>query len=735
VVPIEEEGGVVTQKPRSISIPAVRQLLLSAFTAETLPRFCRDRPTFQPVLVRFGPRHGLDDMVEEVIDYCQTQLLWDELLSEVQQANPRQYAQFEDQLYGKAAATGAPAHAPARVRSKWPWEPPRPSWFWPAVGGVVVALVVILVLIAWPPDPGRYATPTAAPATKAPTQPPSPEPTDELVRVPELRGELCRRVGGELDDADLRLDGEPSWQADSEVPYEQVIQTEPPADTEVERDSAVQVVCSLGPERSVPNLVGWSERDAVQELENCNQEPCFETRLEYEKTRALEEGYVLRTDPLAGEVVEPGSVVTLCLSLPPDKVVVPGLTNMTLEDASARLVESELELGAVITETNPGIESGRVIRTDPASGEEVDTGIEVDLVVSEGPAQVEIPELYGLSWEDAKEELDGLDLQAVRGRLQYDDDVPLGNVISSNPIAGTSVEAGVEIELNLSMGLNPAGDADGDGMPNLWEANNGLDLRVHDSHEDADADGLSNGQEFQLQTDPQQADFPSIRVALRYRGERLSSVTSASPSIEVWLGTPGHLVRQELPTVYDIKLGEVTVYNAPAGEFVILVKVDEDHNGYPRAGDLRSEWDAFLASDQDTVRGDIELDTIVHLIEPVDNAFAIPRHDKQTFDLYERDELVFRWDSVPGATEYLVRIWEWQYEPVKKQLGEVVNYRTDQTNYRADLPSSSAGRFYSFKVHAYDRGAQPESAYLGGLYIEYSCSPGTEEAGYEFRVR
>ena len=51
------------------NIAAIRQLLLAAFTPEELRRFCYDRPTFRPVVSRFGPGHGLDDMVDEVVEY------------------------------------------------------------------------------------------------------------------------------------------------------------------------------------------------------------------------------------------------------------------------------------------------------------------------------------------------------------------------------------------------------------------------------------------------------------------------------------------------------------------------------------------------------------------------------------------------------------------------------------------------------------------------------------------
>lgn len=88
----------MTDDTQSYNIAAIRELLLAAFTDENLRRFCQDQPLFQPIVDQFGPGYGKDDMVDEVIEYCSIQLLFPELLTAVQQANPRQYARFEGRL-------------------------------------------------------------------------------------------------------------------------------------------------------------------------------------------------------------------------------------------------------------------------------------------------------------------------------------------------------------------------------------------------------------------------------------------------------------------------------------------------------------------------------------------------------------------------------------------------------------------------------------------------------------
>ncbi len=76
----------------------IRELLHRAFTDRQLRRFCYDHPLFRPVTKVVGPEDGLADVVDALIEHCDVYLLFDELLQEVQEANPRQFKRFESQL-------------------------------------------------------------------------------------------------------------------------------------------------------------------------------------------------------------------------------------------------------------------------------------------------------------------------------------------------------------------------------------------------------------------------------------------------------------------------------------------------------------------------------------------------------------------------------------------------------------------------------------------------------------
>lgn len=100
---LSTQGGQGEQAHREPSIAVTRQLLETAFTVQTLPRFCRDHPQFRPVIREFARDHGLSDMVEVVIAYCQECTLLEEFLLELAEdkAYKKTYERFRTRLWSE----------------------------------------------------------------------------------------------------------------------------------------------------------------------------------------------------------------------------------------------------------------------------------------------------------------------------------------------------------------------------------------------------------------------------------------------------------------------------------------------------------------------------------------------------------------------------------------------------------------------------------------------------------
>ena len=146
-----------------------------------------------------------------------------------------------------------------------------------------------------------------------------------------------------------------------------------------------------------------------------------------------------------------GSAIWLALLSKPPENRLPNLVGMRLEDAlkaagsaNVRLIEHR--------EFSDRYPADTVFRMDVPAGQPVAAGRSVNVWVSRGSRMVWVPDLKGLSAEDAERKLReaGLTLGAVD--RAFDDDVPYNAVVSQNPRAGKRVPRDLAVALTLSDG-------------------------------------------------------------------------------------------------------------------------------------------------------------------------------------------------------------------------------------------------------------------------------------------
>jgi len=97
------------------------------------------------------------------------------------------------------------------------------------------------------------------------------------------------------------------------------------------------------------------------------------------------------------------------------------------------------------------IEKGIAMRTVPAAGEEVERGERVQLFVSSGPEQVEVPDVTGLSRDSAEDLIAEAGLKSAVEEREAEE--PEDDVISQNPAAGTEVDRGTTVTITVSTGI------------------------------------------------------------------------------------------------------------------------------------------------------------------------------------------------------------------------------------------------------------------------------------------
>ncbi len=111
--------------------------------------------------------------------------------------------------------------------------------------------------------------------------------------------------------------------------------------------------------------------------------------------------------------------------------LVPRAEGLMIEPATSALKKLNFVVDSSVRERRDGTEAGQVLSQSPAKGTKLDEGSTVRLTVSLGPTLRVLPQLIGLTRDDAVAALTAADLQLGAETPQNDETVPVGTVISS----------------------------------------------------------------------------------------------------------------------------------------------------------------------------------------------------------------------------------------------------------------------------------------------------------------
>jgi beta-lactam-binding protein with PASTA domain len=227
------------------------------------------------------------------------------------------------------------------------------------------------------------------------------------------------------------------------APKDTVISSDPAPGGEVAEGGTVDAVISKGPERySVPDVTGMTPDAAATEITAAKLVAGAQSEV-FDDTVAV--GSVAGTDPKIGTSVKPGTSVSILISKGPKPVPVPDIDGKKSAVAQAAL--TEVGLIPVITEKySEKVPEGQVIKVTPKPGTVVNSGTEVELVVSKGPPPVEVPTLVDLRKSQAIAILKKLGLVPKVISAGF---TPLNRVFSQDPPAGTMIPKGSVVTIRI----------------------------------------------------------------------------------------------------------------------------------------------------------------------------------------------------------------------------------------------------------------------------------------------
>lgn len=202
---------------------------------------------------------------------------------------------------------------------------------------------------------------------------------------------------------------------------------------------------------SVPNVVGLSQADAKSQIEAAGLE--WELNPEKVASDTVEKDSVASTDPAGGAQAEKGSTVRVTISSGPDSVTLPdNLVGMSPDEARQAVealgLKWEVNSSKVASDT---VAEGKVAQTNPSPGSKVKAGQTITAYLSSGSDQVEVPDLVGMSQDQARSALKAVGLE-LGNVTTVDSDKDKDRIVSQDPENGSKVKKGTAIAVSISTG-------------------------------------------------------------------------------------------------------------------------------------------------------------------------------------------------------------------------------------------------------------------------------------------
>jgi serine/threonine-protein kinase len=212
---------------------------------------------------------------------------------------------------------------------------------------------------------------------------------------------------------------------------------------------AYQVFSGPPPPRTVavPAVTNMLQQDATNQIIAAN----LRVTVTPVESTVPQKGLVISTDPAPGSQVAERTNINMSVGSGPANVRVPLLENMTVAQAKQVLEESGLTLGQETTqETDISSDIDRVVGSTPRAGENAQGGSPVAVVVGTQRTTIPVPDVRSMDGNTAEQRLRQAGFQVSRQNV--DGTGSEGSVVGTNPAAGTQLQHGSQVVLQLSNG-------------------------------------------------------------------------------------------------------------------------------------------------------------------------------------------------------------------------------------------------------------------------------------------
>ncbi|QDQ89458.1 Stk1 family PASTA domain-containing Ser/Thr kinase [Rhodococcus sp. WB9] len=200
---------------------------------------------------------------------------------------------------------------------------------------------------------------------------------------------------------------------------------------------------------TMPDVTNQAADDAETTLQNLG----FRVARQQKPDAVVATGNVITTRPVGGVQVDEGSTITLEVSSGPEQVKVPRLAGLTQQEAQQELNAVGLRLDTAVARAPSDVSDvDKVIEQNPSSGASISLDSEVAVTLGTGPEQIRIPDVTGQKVEVAQANIEGAGFKVQIQNI--DSGVPKGQVVSTDPVGGSTAAKGDTIQIRVSNGNN-----------------------------------------------------------------------------------------------------------------------------------------------------------------------------------------------------------------------------------------------------------------------------------------
>lgn len=196
---------------------------------------------------------------------------------------------------------------------------------------------------------------------------------------------------------------------------------------------------------TVPTVEGQGKASAVSAL----QETGVGFALASVHHDVVARNSVISTDPAPGTELRRFNTVLVTVSLGPELFEVPQLEGLDEQESESLLRERQLDLGAVTHASSDSVPQGNVLSQSPAAGEMIRRHHSVAVEISDGPELRPMPDVTGMTLEEATAELESAGLRVEVREVLDGFFGGRGRVLDQSPEPGTASAPGSTVTIDV----------------------------------------------------------------------------------------------------------------------------------------------------------------------------------------------------------------------------------------------------------------------------------------------